>query len=276
MRAYATSDLHADFQANRALVETLSETEHLEDLLVVAGDIGHRLELICEVLMGLRRRFARVFFVPGNHDLWVRGAEGDSISRFEELLERCRDLGVDTAPGRVGPVQVVPLFSWYEPALDGGGEVPRRWADQRHCRWPAHVASPAEYFASLNEPRLRALQIEELPCSGSGSDDAGSTSGESPVQTSDDRACLTITCSHFLPRRDLLPPDPLLRYAALPKVAGTPRLERQLRAAGADIHVFGHSHIRLDEVIDGVRYVQHSLAYPRERREPRPVLKQIG
>jgi len=26
MRAYATSDLHADFQANRALVETLSET----------------------------------------------------------------------------------------------------------------------------------------------------------------------------------------------------------------------------------------------------------
>ena len=45
--------------------------------------------------------------------------------------------------------------------------------------------------------------------------------------------------------------------------------------AGADVIVFGHSHIRVDETIEGVRYVQHSLAYPRERREPRPVLKQI-
>lgn len=252
MRVFATADLHADFRANRDLVDDLSSTEYVDDVLIAAGDIGHRMDLIAAVLEALRERFSRVFYVPGNHDLWVREGEGDSLERFGELLECCARTDIDTAPARIAALHVVPLFSWYEPALDGGGEVPRRWADRRHCRWPDHLSSPAEYFASLNEPYLRAL--------------TDATTGQ---------AGLTLTCSHFLPRRDLLPPDRFLRYPELPKVAGSPRIERQLRQAGSDIHVFGHSHIRVDEIIDGVRYVQHSLAYPRERREPRPVIKQV-
>jgi len=288
VRVFVTSDLHADFHANRELVEGLSTSEFAEDLLLVAGDIAHRLELVAEVLEGLRSRFARVFYVPGNHDLWVRGEEDDSVAKFHRLQARCGDLGVETEPARIADLQVVPLFSWYEPGLDGGGQVPARWADRRHCRWPEHVDSPAQYFASLNEPYLQALDRGDstgaalpgtgtrIPAASPGTTGARrrrTAAGGSP--TGYGQASLTVTCSHFLPRRDLLPPLEFLRYADLPKVAGGPRIETQLRAAGADIHVFGHSHIRVDEVIDGVRYVQHCLGYPRERREPRPVVRQI-
>jgi len=74
-----------------------------------------------------------------------------------------------------------------------------------------------------------------------------------------------ITFSHFLPRRDLLPDAARLRFKALPHVAGSEKLDRQIRAIGSAIHVFGHSHINRDQTIEGVRYVQHALLYPKER-----------
>jgi len=52
----------------------------------------------------------------------------------------------------------------------------------------------------------------------------------------------------------------------LPRVAGSPLIESQLRALGSELHLFGHSHIRWDETIDGVRYLQRPLGYPQERR----------
>jgi hypothetical protein len=39
----------------------------------------------------------------------------------------------------------------------------------------------------------------------------------------------------------------------------------QIRSLHARIHVFGHSHISCDRVIEGVRYIQNPLRYPRER-----------
>jgi Icc-related predicted phosphoesterase len=48
-------------------------------------------------------------------------------------------------------------------------------------------------------------------------------------------------------------------------VAGCASLEDQIRQLQSRIHVFGHSHISCDRVIDGVRYVQNPLRYPRER-----------
>jgi len=45
----------------------------------------------------------------------------------------------------------------------------------------------------------------------------------------------------------------------------------------AEVHVFGHSHIHIpwDETMDGVRYLQHPLAYPQERRDREHILAQI-
>jgi len=74
-----------------------------------------------------------------------------------------------------------------------------------------------------------------------------------------------LTFSHFLPRLDCMPRKEVLILKSLPKVAGTIKLDQQLRSIGSKIHVFGHTHINWNTTCDGVRYVQNSIKYPRER-----------
>ena len=55
------------------------------------------------------------------------------------------------------------------------------------------------------------------------------------------------------------------RLGGAAQLAGCAALDEQIRALKSGVNVFGHSHIRCDRVIDGVRYIQNPLRYPRER-----------
>ena len=84
-----------------------------------------------------------------------------------------------------------------------------------------------------------------------------------------------VTFSHFLPR-----PELHRGYRTLEHIEGSLQLGEQLAAlhtaagkvakrpgaAAPHVHVFGHTHFSLDEVLGGVRYVQHPLGNPQERR----------
>lgn len=234
MRIFAISDLHADFRENRARLNDVSATEFRGDALIVAGDVADNLETLTETLAHLRGRFGEVFFVPGNHELWVRGgARMDSVEKFQAVLRACDAVGVRTRPARVGGTWVVPLFAWYHPDFDVSGEGVEdeleAWSDRYFCRWPDGVGRPDRYFLSLNEPYVRRY--------------------DGPV----------VTFSHFVPRPELVPPVRYLRFKGLPLVAGSAELDAQLRRIGAAVHVYGHTHITEDRVIDGVRYVQNWL-----------------
>lgn len=239
MRIFAVSDLHADYRENRELLGKLPRRDFSEDALLVAGDIADRIEVIEDTLALLGSRFARVFYVPGNHELWVRDRRSDSIEKLFKILSACERLGVRTGPARAGEVWVVPLFSWYDERFAGGEEATDEelegWADYHFCRWPESVPSVSEYMLGLNESRLRDYDSK------------------------------VISMSHFIPRMDLLPEASKLRFKGLPWVAGSDGLETQLRRLQSVAHVFGHSHINRDVVIDGVRYVQNAMRYPRER-----------
>jgi hypothetical protein len=250
MRVYAVSDLHTDFAENQALVEGLPLGEHADDALIVAGDIADSLDRVESTLALLRARFREVFFVPGNHELWLRADTGDSADKFERILRLCDALGVRTRPALLpAGVWVVPLFAWYEAEFDSYGDAEEKelegWADFHFCQWPERVGRPCEWFLRMNEPHLRDY--------------------DAPV----------VTFSHFLPRRDLLPPAQYLRFKGLPRVAGCAELDAQLRRVGSRAHVFGHSHIDCDREIDGVRYVQNALRYPRDRSAPGFPLKRV-
>jgi hypothetical protein len=249
MRIFVTSDLHADFKENWDLLESLDGACYRDAALIVAGDVGHRLHTIRATLSLLRSKFQRVFYMPGNHELWVRGETGDSIEKLHHVLDLCDELDVETRPARVGGYRIVPLFSWYDDSLDS--EEPadpaelEGWGDFAFCRWPAGLGNVSEHFAEMNRSRVRAY--------------------DDPV----------LSFSHFLPRRDLLPDTTRLRFKGLPKVAGCDSLERQVRALGSSIHVFGHSHINCDRVIEGVRYVQNAILYPKERQALRSAGRQF-
>jgi len=83
-----------------------------------------------------------------------------------------------------------------------------------------------------------------------------------------------ISFSHFLPRQELLSNKPgqsgeNSRIAGFnfSRIAGSKRLERQIRLLGSKIHVYGHQHRNRDRIIDGMRYISNCLGYPKEREQ---------
>jgi Calcineurin-like phosphoesterase len=239
MRIFAVSDLHTDFRENMWLVEQLSDVSYQRDILITAGDISDRLNTLTSTLALLRAKFRQVFYVPGNHELWVRKESQTSVEKFFRVLALCKRLDIQTSPQKIGAVWIVPLFSWYEPGFDadnsGDLDSLSGWADFYRCKWPGRSEQVCAFFLKMNEAHLRSY--------------------DAPV----------ISFSHFLPRRDLLPDVERLRFKGLPKVAGCAALDAQIRRLKSRTHVFGHSHISCDRVIDGVRYIQNPLRYPRER-----------
>jgi hypothetical protein len=110
--------------------------------------------------------------------------------------------------------------------------------DFRACRWPEgwserHIT---DYFIGLND--LHRIH----------------------------KGTVTISFSHFLPRIDLMPSFIPIKLRSIYPVLGTTRLERQIREIGPDIHIYGHSHVNRDVVINGVNYINNAFAYPHEDR----------
>jgi predicted phosphodiesterase len=250
MRLIAISDLHVDYLGNRAWVQGLDREAHREDVLILAGDVSHRLSDLSWCLSTLQSRFHSVFFVPGNHELWLSPSADKSVNsfgKFHQVLKLCRSLGVHTDPATLDlgdrKLTVLPLFSWYEAQSDGGHDL-EGWMDFTLCRWPIAKERLPQWFADWNEEALTSLEGE------------------------------VVSFSHFVPRVDLLPAPAVLDFKELAQVSCSALIERQLRAARSTMHVFGHSHIPVDRVMDGVRYVNHPLGYPGELRQA-PSLKVI-
>ena len=249
MRIFAISDLHADFAENWVALGQLSQQAYQNDVVLIAGDIADHLSIISKTLSLFRARFRQVFYIPGNHELWTRADDCNSLEKLKRILAICYDCGVSTRPARAGELWVIPLLSWYEAGFDEnqstGVKELEGWADDYFCKWPSWIDSVADYFLRANSSSIKSY--------------------DRPV----------ITFSHFLPRRDLLPKVSKLKFKGLPQVAGCAALDEQIRAVNSVIHIFGHTHIRCDRVIDGIRYVQSALGYPGEKRSLRESLKLI-
>src|SRR5689334_1381722 len=119
MRVFATSDLHTDYKENFLWLTQLSDTAYRDAALIIAGDISDRLEIIRETFLLLGSKFRHLLFTPGNHELWVRNAEFDSIEKLNQILRLCDELGVSTTPLHLDDLWIVPLYSWYDGVYAG-------------------------------------------------------------------------------------------------------------------------------------------------------------
>jgi len=66
----------------------------MRNVLVVACDIADDLRVVDWTLRKLRSQFGQVFYVPGNHELWVRDGECDSGEKFRRVLRLCDEIGI--------------------------------------------------------------------------------------------------------------------------------------------------------------------------------------
>jgi 3',5'-cyclic AMP phosphodiesterase CpdA len=254
----ATSDLHVSHRGNRAVAERIRPRAD-GDWLLVAGDVADTVADVEWTLRLLRDRFEKVIWTPGNHELWttphdevrLRGA-----ARYEHLVGICRELGVvtpeDPYPVWTTPQEqlvVVPLFLLYDYSWrPRGTTIPEALADARAKR----VVCTDEFFLHPDpyptrqdwaDHRLTStlLRLEQLP----------------PGQR-------TVLVSHWPLHRA---PTKILHWQHFAMWCGMERTQdwhRRFRAAAA---VYGHLHIPMTTSIDGVRFDEVSLGYPREWRQ---------
>ncbi len=241
MRVFALSDIHIDHSENARWIANLSSDEYRDDVLILAGDVADSPRLLAWCLSALTKRFKKVMFVPGNHDLWVirEGREKNSLQKFDDVCRVVESTGASMQAFHEQGVSIIPLLGWYDYSFGEPSEELRSvWMDYHCCRWPSGFRDQdiAAHFAALNDGR-------------------NSTAGSK-----------VITYSHFLPRIDLMPEFIPSAHRILYPVLGSAQLERQLRQFNPGIHVYGHSHVNRQVKIDGVLYVNNAFGYPSETR----------
>lgn len=264
MRIFALSDVHADFEPNARWLKNLSLHDYQADVLILAGDVADSLALLEWSLGLLVRRFKTVLFVPGNHELWTRRDHPriDSFEKFEHVRARVHQSGASMGAFRTSQVAIVPLLGWYDYSFGlPSNELKNSWMDFHACAWPPgyEVREIAARFSALNRSALdEAALVDAAPRAGSG-DEAAPEAG---VQNT--APPMRISFSHFLPRPELVPTRNGAMRLDLSPVLGSVLIDRQVREAGATIHVYGHSHVNRRIAIDGITYVNNAFGYPHE------------
>ena len=269
-RLWAISDLHVALAENQRFAEALEPTSPA-DWLLVAGDVAESAGTVARTLELLAGRFARVVWVPGNHELWTH--PGDPVQlrgeeRYQYLVSLCRQLGVltpeDPYPvwphGQAGPVVIAPLFVLYD-----------------YSFMPAGARSPEEGLAIAHEAGIVATDeylLHPDPYPGRAEWCAARTQYSEKRLAEIDPSLPTVLVNHFPLVRE---PTRILRYPEFAQWCGTTRTADWHLRFRAEAVVYGHLHIPRTTWHDGVRFEEVSLGYPREwgRRDRRPALRQI-
>ncbi|MBT2442568.1 metallophosphoesterase [Streptomyces sp. ISL-36] len=254
----AISDLHVAYEENDAALEAL-RPRHADDWLILAGDVGEIVSDIERALRLLSERFAKVVWVPGNHELWTHPRDPVTlrgVARYEHLVGLCRAMGVVTPEdpfpvwqGPRGPVTVAPLFLLYDYSFRQPGVHDEREALELAAAHGVVCADEAlihpEPYAGAGDWCRARLESTERRLDALGPD------------------VRTILVNHFPLVRE---PTRVLRHPDFALWCGT--------GATADWHVrfratavvYGHLHIPRTTWHDGVRFEEVSMGYPREWR----------
>lgn len=255
MKLWAISDLHVGYRANRELLSGLSARP--DDWVILAGDVGETTEHLRWAIDLFQSRFARVLWVPGNHELWTSeegGARLGGADKYAALVELCRARGVSTPedpwpvwPGEGGPhvIALMALLFDYSLApagLDRAGAV--AWAAE-----DGTVSADEVRLDPTPHPDIATWCAERLQRTAARLADAGGAA--------------TVLVNHW-PLH-----DGLIHIPRVPRFlpwCGTVATRDWHRRHRAGVVVSGHLHTRRTDWVDGVRFEEVSLGYPRQHR----------
>jgi 3',5'-cyclic AMP phosphodiesterase CpdA len=254
----AVSDLHVSHAGNKAVVQRIQPVDE-GDWLIVAGDVADTVADVEWTLRLLRERFARVIWAPGNHELWTPPHETETArgeERYRRLVEVCRGLDVltpeDEYPVWTAPdgeeLVVAPLFLLYDYSWRPAGmTLPEALAHARETR----VVCTDEFFLHPDPYPSRQAWAEHRLVT---------TRARLDAIPADRR---TVLVSHWPLHRA---PTRILRFPHFAMWCGSEATADWHRRYRAAVAVYGHLHIPMTLSIDGVRFEEVSLGYPREWR----------
>ena len=252
MKLYAISDLHLDYRINHDALNALPV--YPDDWLILGGDICTTFEHLHFALKILTQRFAKLLWVPGNHDLWsgIASIRERGEEKYHKLVSICRNFGVITPEdlyplwhGEGGNHYLAPLFLLYDYSFR-----PDHISQENAVAWAGEsgIICTDEYLLDASPyPSLTAWcqarcdyteqRITEIP-----------------------NSIPLILINHFPLREDLI------RLSRIPRFSiwcGTRRTEKWHLLFGASVVVSGHLHMRSTHYRDGVRFEEVSLGYPK-------------
>lgn len=252
MKLWAISDLHLGVPANREALRALPAFP--DDWLLLAGDVCEAAPLFEEALAWLARRFARVAWTPGNHELWLtaHGRAPSSVAKYGALVAAARRAGVATPedPFPTFPPDgsvVVPLFTGFDysfgpPGMDRAAVL--RWAAETRCVGaderlirPAPFADMAAWCAARCDEAEARMAREIAP------------------------GARTVLLNHYPLRRDLVHIPRIPRFSPWCGTVRTADWHVRFRARAV---VTGHLHVRRTDWRDGTRFDEVSLGYARQ------------
>ncbi|HEY0932685.1 MAG TPA: metallophosphoesterase [Trebonia sp.] len=269
-RLLAISDLHVAYPENRALLKEL-HPQAAGDWLLLAGDVGELFADIEWALSVLSRRFERVIWTPGNHELWTHPEDPvqvRGVQRYQLLVETCRRLGVTTPEdeypvwdGPGGPVAIAPLFLLYDYSFRPEGTLTKEEG----------LAYAYETGVVCSDEML--LHPDPFPSREAWCHERVAVTERRLARR--DREFPAVLVTHWPLVRQ---PTRVLRFPEFAQWCGTTRTaDWHLRFNAAAV-VYGHLHIPRVTWYDGIRFVEASVGYPREWRSrlPRPGVPRPG
>lgn len=251
MPLFAISDLHVRHKKNRQALETIGE--HQSDWLILAGDIGETAEQLADVFSTLSSKFAKILWVPGNHELWTKpAAEVRGVPHYEALVDVAREHGVVTPEdpypiwtGEGGPAYVCPLFLLYDYSFRADG-VTKKQALTASAK--LGVTCSDEWFLSpAPHPSREAWCAERVEI----------TERRLDALPPDVPKVLV---NHFPLRQDLVR---IPRIQSFELWCGTRKTEEWHLRWNTVACVHGHLHMRATDWRDGVRFEEVAVGYPR-------------
>lgn len=269
MRLLAISDLHLSDKENWRALTRLSAFP--QDWLIVAGDVAEKIRDFRQALALLSQRFAKIFWTPGNHDLWTIPSDSESkrgVAKYLQMVEICREFGVHTPedpfvqwPGSDPPLFIAPTFTLYDYSFRPD-DVPETealaWAEASGVvATDEFLLHPDPYPSRQAWCEVRCRYTEERLVE----------TAVAPNQI--------ILINHFPLRYDLVH---LWRIPRFSLWCGTRLTEDWHTRFPIKTVVYGHLHIRGTHMRDGVRFQEVSLGNTvnwQPERGIEPYLRQI-
>lgn len=268
MRLWAISDLHLGYEKNMEALMKLRVFP--SDGLILGGDLCETPEQLLRALQILKEKFTKLFWVPGNHELWTMSESPTAPrghAKYMQMIDVCRSLDVSTPEDDYvrwktprGEFGIVPLFLLYDYSYRPSGMSVREaiaWADEEHC------VCADEFFLHPTPYESREKWCE-VRCN---------EAYERLKQLPKDLPLVVV--NHYPLREELV------RIPRIPRFrlwCGTQRTENWHREFNIAVAVSGHLHFRNTDWIDGVRFEEVSLGYPNQWRQEKglePYLRQI-
>jgi len=255
MKLLAISDVHVEHTANWQALEALPAQP--DDWLILAGDISDSVSGLASTLDLLSPKFARLLWVPGNHDLWIERAgefpeRGDA--RYRTLVETCRARGVLTPED--------PYVEWPEPVADKRVRIALLFLLYDYSFAPDEHVGRERAVAWAAEDGIRAvdeLRLSPDPYPSREAWCAARVAETEPRLVEAAREHALVLVNHWPLRRDVVRLGRVPRYSPW---CGTRHSEDWHLRFGALACVHGHLHVRATDLRDGVRIEEVSLGYP--------------